>query len=387
MTPDGLGRGQRVLFVDDEPNVLNGLRRALHGVLVADYESDPQHALQRVRDAETPYAVVVSDMRMPGMSGSALLAGVREASPDTTRVLLTGYSDVDSAIAAINDGQVFRFLCKPCPPDVLRAGIDAALEQYALRMAERELLGRTLMGALDALVDTLAMAHPVGFARTARIRRLAGKMARLLQLPGVWAVEVAAQLGELSVMTLPSEALDCLERGDYADPTVAGMLEALPGLSLAVLGRIPRLEPVSRIVTQQRPVDRPWPDLPPTPEFLPAMVLQAARLYDALRQRGMQRETVLAAMEHRIGSGSVLGALTMATVDDGDERRRVLLAELRQGQTLAADVRSASGVLLAARGHQVSEPLLARLWNYARSEGLAADPEVVVRAAVPAGTA
>jgi DNA-binding NtrC family response regulator len=106
--------------------------------------------------SDGPFAVVVSDMRMPEMNGAAFLAQVRERAPDTVRVLLTGQADLDSAIAAVNEGQIFRFLTKPCAPEMLISSLRAAEEQHRLITAERVLLEQTLHGAVKALGCTRA---------------------------------------------------------------------------------------------------------------------------------------------------------------------------------------------------------------------------------------
>src|SRR3981081_3786565 len=116
----------RVLCVDDEPRIVDGL--ALH--LSRDYHvttaNGAQSALQVLKDHGAP-AVVVSDMRMPGMDGATCLKHVKRLHPETTRILLTGDPGRDVAIAAVNEGQIFRYLTKPCPPDQLRAAIEAGL--------------------------------------------------------------------------------------------------------------------------------------------------------------------------------------------------------------------------------------------------------------------
>ncbi|MCP4965099.1 MAG: response regulator [bacterium] len=127
----------RVVCVDDEPRVLKGLRRRIgRDYDVATAESGPE-ALTLMRSAE-PFQVIISDMRMPGMTGAQFLAQARTEFPDTVRILLTGQSDLDDAILAINDGHVFRFLSKPCPPEVLMPALEEGVEHYRLIQAERE---------------------------------------------------------------------------------------------------------------------------------------------------------------------------------------------------------------------------------------------------------
>ena len=166
-------RPPRILCVDDEAHVLDGLSRVLrHRAEVVTAVGGPAGLalLQSDRD----FAVITSDLRMPGLDGVAFLAAACRLAPDATRLLLTGNADVRSAIAAINDGHIFRFLTKPCPPEVLIAAVDQAIAQYRLVTAERVLLQETLHGSVKALVDVLALASPVAFGRAARCQRLIG---------------------------------------------------------------------------------------------------------------------------------------------------------------------------------------------------------------------
>jgi len=125
----------RVLCVDDEPNVLHALRRALGRRFAVTTATSGEAGLNTLR-TDGPFAVVVSDMRMPGMNGAVFLGRVRAHAPDTARILLTGHSDVETAAAAVNEGQLFRFLTKPCGPDTLRLACDAGAAHHARLAAD-----------------------------------------------------------------------------------------------------------------------------------------------------------------------------------------------------------------------------------------------------------
>ena len=119
----------RILCVDDEPAVLDGLRRRLRDRFEVRVATSGAAGLAALAD-DGPFAVVVSDMRMPAMDGAVFLQHVRERAADTVRILLTGYGDVESLAAAVNQGNIFRLLTKPCPPDVLRATLDAGVRLH-----------------------------------------------------------------------------------------------------------------------------------------------------------------------------------------------------------------------------------------------------------------
>lgn len=149
MATAGQSTGQRVLarprilLVDDEPALLAGLRRQLRPYYEVVCSVDPAAALETLT-TQGPFAVVVSDMRMPVMDGAVFLEHARTLAPEATRVLLTGQADIPATIAAINRGQVFRFLCKPCPSEELLETLQAAVDEHARFRAERRLLDRSL---------------------------------------------------------------------------------------------------------------------------------------------------------------------------------------------------------------------------------------------------
>ena len=127
-----------VLFVDDEVNILKALQRMLRcedmKVLTASSGAEAVELLQR-----QPAQVVVTDQRMPEMSGVDLLAAVRERWPDTVRMMLTGYTDMGIAVEAINRGEIFRLITKPWNDDELRATLRQAFDQHALKGEIRRL--------------------------------------------------------------------------------------------------------------------------------------------------------------------------------------------------------------------------------------------------------
>lgn len=147
----------RILCVDDEPQVLAGLEAILGRRYEVRTATSGPHGLQQLTD-EGPFTVVVSDFRMPGMDGAEFLAQVRQATPDTLRILLTGQASLDGAIAAVNSGNVFRFLTKPCAPVDLIGAIDDAIDQARLVATDRDLLERKLEAMAAHLVYAERMA-------------------------------------------------------------------------------------------------------------------------------------------------------------------------------------------------------------------------------------
>lgn len=128
----------RVLLVDDDESVVSALAVRLAREFDVSIAVGPEEAITRVVN-DPAFAVIVVDIRMPGCDGNALLARVRDLDPNIVRMVLTGHADTETAIASINEGHCFRFLCKPCPFDRVRAAIVAGVEQYRLQSHDREL--------------------------------------------------------------------------------------------------------------------------------------------------------------------------------------------------------------------------------------------------------
>ena len=153
----------KILLVDDDPNLLSALQRQLRKRFDLTTAQGGEEALAAVRAAaerREPFAVVLSDMRMPGMDGIEVLKQVKDIAPETVRMMLTGNADQQTAIAAINEGSILRFYTKPCPAEQLVAGLAAGVEQYRLVTAERDLFEKTLAGSIKVLADVVSMNDP-----------------------------------------------------------------------------------------------------------------------------------------------------------------------------------------------------------------------------------
>ena len=176
---------ETILLVDDDSNILDGYRRTLRREFQIETAMGGEQALKLV--AETgPYAVVVSDMRMPGMDGIQLLSKVKAQSPNTIRVMLTGNADMDTAVDAINEGNIFRFLNKPCSKEMMAKTLTAALVQYRLITAENQLLEETLSGSIQVLTEVLSLVNPAAFGRAERARRYIHHIVIAMKLGNPW---------------------------------------------------------------------------------------------------------------------------------------------------------------------------------------------------------
>ncbi|HEV8332819.1 MAG TPA: HD domain-containing phosphohydrolase [Steroidobacteraceae bacterium] len=359
-----------VLCVDDEARVVEGLK--LH--LRKDYEVHTalggEEGLQKLKELGS-VAVVISDMRMPGMDGATFLKRVLRTYPDASRILLTGEPGRDAAVQAVNEAQIYRFLTKPCPPDQLKAAVDAAVIQHRLMNAERMLLQETVIGCIQALVDVLAIVNPIAFGRASRIKRLAIEFAESLGCTGFWQLEAAAMLSQLGYVSLPIELVEKLYYGERLTPEEQVLAEGVPEVAGKLLSHIPRLEPVIQILEAARASDQQLQRLGDGTIGLGARILLLALDYDTLIARGDDGNVAIQAIrgkESRYGSSLIekfatfVGAAAVTR-----EIVRIPLHMVRPGMTIMEDVRTQLGTLLIARGFEVSPPFLERLRNFGAS--------------------
>jgi ActR/RegA family two-component response regulator len=364
----------KLLCVDDDANLLGAMKRQLSTAFDVHVAASGSAALAMLQP-HGPFAVVVSDLRMPQMSGRHFLSAMRARAPDTTRIMLTGIADLDAAMAAVNDGQIFRFLCKPCTVDTLTSAVDAGVEQYRLRGAERELLEQTLRGSIDALSDVLALASPTAFGRARRIQGTAVALAQTLGIKDKWQVEVAALLSQLGAVTVPPDVLDRWARGELLAPEEERMVGQFPAIAESLLCRIPRLERVREIIRQY---PHPFVSSQPSASCVESRILRLAVDLDALQVQGVSTSAALQLLAARSGYDPVLlAAARRCFVDEAGATgvRIVALNMLKLGMVLDQDLRDETqGMLLVARGYKVTESLLVRLQNLVTRPGL---PEFV----------
>src|SRR6202161_1845066 len=241
---------QRVLFVDDEPNILEGIQRTLRKQVELQTASSGAEALRLIGESG-PFAVVVSDMRMPAMNGAQFLAKVREQEPDTVRMILSGHADLEATIAAVNEGHIYRFLTKPCPTDRLLAAVEDGLNQHRLRTAEKVLLEQTLSGAVKMLIEILGMVIPAASSRASRLQRYTLALASALALPERWQWGLAAYASQIGCVALPQAILSKVEAAQSWTDEEKSLYESHPAVAGKLLAAIPRLEDVAAIVTVQ----------------------------------------------------------------------------------------------------------------------------------------
>jgi len=376
---------EKILLVDDEENILSGYRRQFrkHFPLATAQSGQAGLALM---EKEGPFAVIVSDLRMPGMDGIEFLAQARTRAPDSVRMMLTGYAEVQNAIDAVNEGAIFRFLTKPCPPAKLATALAAGIKQYRLVTAEKELLEKTLHGAVKILTAALSLANPQAFGRGNRITRLVKEMVRELGWGWTWEYETAAMLSQLGWITISPEVLFKATKGRPLSTQEARLVDSYPALGAELIGHIPRLEEVARIVAYQNknfdgsgtPADGvAGKDLPPG-----ATLLKVALDFDDLLSQGESKGRAIQTMKKRQGSydPDVLATLEIVLgIEAKYETREVMIGELVTGMILNENIITLDdNRLLLTRGQQLDATLIKYVRNYKQTVGVKEPIKVVV---------
>lgn len=359
---------EKILFVDDDINVLEGFKRQLRKHFMIETTSSGEAGLAAMRSGG-PYAVVVSDMRMPGMTGVQFLGQARQQAPDTVRLLLTGQADMASAIAAINEGAIFRFLTKPCLPDVLVPALQAALQQHQLITAERTLLEQTLSGSVKVLTDVLALVNLAAFGRASRLKRYAHHIATHLELADVWQFELAATLSQLGCVTLAGDTLEKISTGDRLSADEEKLFAKHPSVGAELLRHIPRLEAVAAMIARQHDPSADPRDLHALRQrddvLLGAHILKVILHFDHLLNRGFSHHDAMAELRKQPDPYGIVCALQDLPVNEADAvMRLVTVRELSPGMMLGEDIRSTTGVLVLAKGHEVTKVMIERLYSY-----------------------
>jgi FixJ family two-component response regulator len=362
---------EQILLVDDDRNILDGYRRSLHSEFHMQTAQSGQEALQLL-EGKAPYAVVISDMRMPGIDGIELLKLVKRSSPDTVRMMLTGNADVQTAIDAINEGSIFRFLIKPCSKETMAKSITAALMQYRLVVAEKQLLEQTLSGCLQVLSEVLSLVNPAAFSRAERARRYIHHVVTALQLSNPWQYEVAAMLSQLGCVTLAPEIVDAVYRGDTLNPAEQAQYDEHPSVASALISKIPRLEPIAWMIGHQnRPITEKEAE-EDAEVRRGAEILRLILEYEQLTHRGVSRTESAhrLALKNRQFSPKFFETLVMLDPNaESSEIKKFRIDDLTPGMILQQEVRTRSGLLLVSRGQEVTPMLIFKLKNsYGRGD-------------------
>jgi response regulator RpfG family c-di-GMP phosphodiesterase len=369
----------RILFVDDDPNILMAYKRQFRKQFNMDTAEGGDQALEMISSDE-PYAVVVSDMRMPKMNGIELLQIVASKVPDTVRMILTGNSDQQTAIDAINEGHIFRFLTKPCPHETFAKALMAGLEQYRLITAERELLEKTLKSIVQVLTDILALVNPEFFGRTARLKRGIQELAVSMDLPEIWSMETAALLSQIGGVLLPEGVLQKIYSGKRLSEEERQIFEMQPSVASNLIRKIPRMEQIAAMIQYQEKnfdgTGTPYDSVSGEKIPIGARLLKAVLDFDTWESAGLGSEQALSRMQQNARKYDPKVLQTLKRIHGAEtttQVRCIMASELEEGMVLAEAAKTKQGAIVVARGQEVTGAVREVLTNFQRS-GMLIEP-------------
>lgn len=363
-----------ILVVDDDSHVLSSFRRQLgdrFNLTTVQSGNEAIDRVQRACEAKKPFAVVICDMRMPGIDGVETLEEIRTVSPNTVRLMLTGNADQQTAIDAINRGQIFRFYTKPFPLDQLGDGLEAALEQYRLVTAEQELLEKTVTGSVRMLAELISINDPVAQGTATRLREWIRILQTNFNMPYRWQLEIAASLVPLTHVVLPPELEAKRRQGLPLSDAERSVFERAPELARDLISNIPRLAKVAGIIYLQDrgydgsgfPADGPkGQDIP-----LDARVIKILKDLAAATGGGRLTEAALSSLDEKswlydpVLLPKVQNCLRSLAQGKIEMVVELPLAALRAGHVIISDLKLSNGHMIIAANTELSQAQISRL--------------------------
>ncbi len=374
---------EKILMVDDDRNLLDSFRRQFRKSLHMETATSGADGVQAVRDGG-PFAVVISDMMMPNMNGVEFLSQVRKISPNSVRIMLTGNANLEVAIDAVNDGNIFRFLNKPVESDQLHRVILDSIQQHRLITSEKILLNKTLKGAVNLLSDILGLLNPDSFSESSRVKHQVDTIIKSLGLEDCWHYELAAMLSQIGLVALPTELVKKHASGAELSKAERQTFATHPGIGARLLKHIPRLELVAEMVAKQQ-------DSVPRLDFegtldsrqkaeLGGQILKVAIAFDRMLNQGKGEA---AALEELKGNPEAYDPLLVETLAAGIQQQKLEVMtlpfdQLEPGLIIDQPIKTQAGLLLIAKGQVLSQAMLFRLLA-AEESGIVSGPIRVFR--------
>lgn len=356
----------KILCVDDEESILRGFQLNLRKDFELHLASDGVEGLE-IFEKEGGFALVLSDMRMPRMNGAEMLAEIKKRDHEVSTILLTGHTDFDSAMAAVNDGNVFRMLSKPCPPERLIKVLNDGLEQYDLIRSKRILLDQTLRGAVDALAESLSTAKPLFFGRVQRVRRMANELAMKQDVPNPWRVDVASVFSQLAYLALPENVTEDVYYRRDLSKEVKALLAKFPEDTRNILNKIPGLEEVGEIL-KSVDVQYRFEEEKENGVRLAASILKVALDFDYYEEQGYNRSIIVSTLKERNKEydPKVTQSLSdlIVIAEETSTLQEIKIDDIDIGMRLSQELRLDDGFLIAAAGTDVDRQLLKVIRNY-----------------------
>ncbi len=364
-----------ILFVDDDQQFLSSIYRNLKRKLPIVCIASVSAALDELERKQ--YSVVVSDMKMPEMNGVDFLSLVKKKYPDSVRILFTGFAGQETAVDAVNRGEIFRFLTKPCDIDLLTKILGDALRQYQLIMAEKDILEKTVLRTIRTLSQLLSLVNPVAEQRANRLRGYSQYLASAMGSSELWFFEVVALLSQIGCANIAQDDLVRYYTIFNEEERTQSMFEDHAAIAEELLSQIPRLEEVAKAISMQNmPYDK-YDSIeercnPVTEQA--AQILHIALALDSLSfYRHLPFDSIVDFLKGNSHFNQEIVERLSRDIELGDECVKsdvLFVKDLRIGMILAEEIRSNSGLLLANVGQELTDFLLIGIRKYSQKNGV-----------------
>jgi len=369
---------EKILFVDDEINVLHAYQRQFRKTFDVETALGGDGGLKIILSG-SKFVVIVADFNMPGMNGIEFLAKVKEETPNSVRMMLTGNANIDTSIKAVNEGNIFRFLTKPCPAKVLNNALLAAIEQYRLITAEKELLENTLKGSVRLLTEILSMLNPEAFGRAIRLRDSIKLVGKALKIKDMWELELASMLFQIGYVSIPPSILFKHLSHRILSNKESEIISKIPMVSSELINNIPRLGSVAKIVLYHNKrfdgTGFPQDFLKGKNIPLGSRILKILSDLEQVESGDVSQIEAVNELRSRKGwyDPDVLNAVFKIFTSDREkdassltEKLNVVLTKLRVGDILLSNIVDINDRVLIAARSTISQTIFMRLQNHAQ---------------------
>ena len=368
----------KVLFVDDELSILKGFQLNLgrkYDVFTAESGGEGL----RILEEDGPFEVIVSDFAMPGMNGASFLEKVREQNKEVVTMLLTGQANFDDLCEVVRRGEIFRLLGKPCSPDTLDKNLQQALRQYQLVSAEKELLEKTLNGAIGAITSLLSAANPLFFGRAQRVKSLARDIAKEIKVAHEWRLDVASDFCYLGYLTLPEDSQQKVYEGEVLSADLEQVVEGFPNFVSQLLKDIPRLNKIRKIIESIGASYEDGQD--DSEESKIASIISLAQKYDQMDSKGFSKSEIFEKLREEQSTflpGCIDALANTLELSGGFmEPSKITIQSFKPGMRLLEELKLEDGKMLAPVGAMVSLSLVQTIQSHLAAMGESVFPDSI----------
>jgi CheY-like chemotaxis protein len=368
---EGVQPKSNIMVVDDQPANLKLLEDLLtqegHAV-----RSFPRGRLALDAASRNLPDLILLDINMPEMDGFEVCQRLKadDKLAPIPVLFLSALNETRDKVNAFRTGGV-DYITKPFQVEEVRARVETHLELHRARQVERELLEKTLNGAVKTLSDLAHLTSPTLTERSGALRSMVVHMAAQLHLPDPWQYELAATLCLIGCITLPFDAFEHAYVADKASGEEMKMYRAHPDVGFRLLSRIPRLENVAEMIRLQQVETSNWGSNDVTERG--SRMLKTAQELDRRTLRGVPFQT--ACDQLRAAPGKYPTAFLDALKGYSPARvhfevKRLPSAQLLPGMILDDDVVTENGLMVISKGTTLTVTLIERVQNFARTRGV-----------------